>query len=198
MSNNKVILISREYGSGGRAIGERLAKELGIPFYDREIILRACQESGFNESLFEKTEQEKQHPISFFLSMLSSSVSPDDLSINDQVFLVQGKVIREIAKESCVIIGRCADYILRDNPNVLRVFVHAPLNDRIIRVEEEYQDLDGDIKTKIRHIDKNRATYYNYYTNQKWGHLANYDITLNSSLFGIDGCIEIIKKRYQQ
>ena len=198
MSNKKVILISREYGSGGRAIGEKLAKDLGIPFYDREIILRSCKESGFDISLFEKTEQQTQHPISYFLSMFSSSISPNDLSLNDQVFLIQSEVIREAAKESCVIIGRFADYILRDQPDILRVFVHAPLQDRMVRIKEDYHDDDGDTKSKVYHIDKNRATYYNYYTNKKWGHLANYDITLDSSKFGIEGCIEIIKKRYQQ
>lgn len=198
MSKKKIILISREYGSGGRAIGEKLAQILHIPFYDKELILRACQESGFDPSLFENTEQQSQHPISYFLSMFSSSVSMNELSLNDQVFLIQGKVIREAAKESCVIIGRCADYILRDNPDIIRIFIHAPLKDRMVRVKEEYHDDATDIKTKISRIDKNRATYYNYYTNRRWGKLENYDLTIDSSTFGIDGCVTMIKNLLEE
>lgn len=193
MSKQKVILISREYGSGGREIGEKLAKALKIPFYDRELILRACEESGFDASIFENTESQSQHPFSYFLSMFSTSVSPHDLSLNDQIFLIQGKVIRDVAKDSCVIIGRCADYILRDYPNVIKVFIHAPLEDRIRRVKEEYHDDAEDIKTKISHIDKNRATYYNYYTNKKWGKIDNYDLTINSSKLGIERCVSLLQ-----
>lgn len=193
MSKQKVILISREYGSGGREIGEKLAKALKIPFYDRELILRACEESGFDASIFENTESQSQHPFSYFLSMFSTSVSPHDLSLNDQIFLIQGKVIRDVAKDSCVIIGRCADYILRDYPNVIKVFIHAPLEDRIRRVKEEYHDDAEDIKTKISHIDKNRATYYNYYTNKKWGKIDNYDLTINSSKLGIERCVALLQ-----
>lgn len=193
MSKQKVILISREYGSGGREIGEKLAKALKIPFYDRELILRACEESGFDASIFENAESQSQHPFSYFLSMFSTSVSPHDLSLNDQIFLIQGKVIRDVAKDSCVIIGRCADYILRDYPNVIKVFIHAPLEDRIRRVKEEYHDDAEDIKTKISHIDKNRATYYNYYTNKKWGKIDNYDLTINSSKLGIERCVSLLQ-----
>lgn len=192
MNNRKVILISREYGSGGRAIGEKLAKELNIPFYDREIILRACQESGFDMSLFENTEQQTKHPVSYFLSMYSSAMSPYDLSINDQVFLIQSKVIRDAAQESCVIIGRCADYILRDDPDIFRIFIHAPLADRVIRATNEYHDEDKDIEEKVRRIDKNRATYYNYYSSRKWGRLENYDLTINTGKINPETAIRMI------
>ena len=171
MTKKNVILISREYGSGGRGIGEKIAKELNIPFYDKEVIRMACQESGFDVSLFENIEEQSKHPLSYFLSMYSATMTPNDLSLNDKVFLIQTKVIRDLAKESCVIIGRCADYILRDYDNVLRVFVHADMEDRIERVIDEYKDEDDNIKEKIRRIDKNRATYYNFYSNKRWGHL---------------------------
>ena len=193
MSKKTVILISREYGSGGRGIGEKIAKELNIPFYDKEVIRMACQESGFDVSLFENIEEQSKHPLSYFLSMYSSTMTPSDLSLNDKVFLIQSKVIRDLAKESCVIIGRCADYILRDYDNVLRVFVHADIEDRIARVIDEYKDDDDNIKEKIRRIDKNRATYYNYYSNKRWGNLENYDLSLNTSKVDVDTCVNIIK-----
>ena len=193
MSKKTVILISREYGSGGRGIGERLAKELNIPFYDKEVIRLACQESGFDTSLFEHTEQQSQNPFSYLLSMYSATMSASDLSLNDQVFLIQSKVIRDLAKDSCVIIGRCADYILKDHEDVLRIFVHADLEDRIERVIDEYGDNDDNIKAKITRIDKNRATYYNFYSNRRWGDLANYDLSLNTSKVSIDTCVELIK-----
>lgn len=193
MSKKNVILISREYGSGGRGIGEKIAKELNIPFYDKEVIRMACQESGFDVSLFENIEEQSKHPLSYFLSMYSATMTPSDLSLNDKVFLVQSKVIRDLAKDSCVIIGRCADYILRDYDNVLRVFIHADMEDRIARVIDEYKDEDDNIKEKIRRIDKNRATYYNYYSNRRWGNLENYDLSLNTSKVDVDTCVDIIK-----
>jgi cytidylate kinase len=193
MSKKTVILISREYGSGGRGIGEKLAKELNIPFYDKEVIHLACQESGFDVSLFENTEEQTKSPLSYLLSMYYATVSPSELSLNDQVFLIQTKVIRDLAKESCVIIGRCADYILKDHDDVLRIFVHADLEDRIERVIDEYGDEDDNIKAKITHIDKNRATYYNYYSNRRWGDLANYDLSLNTSKVDVDTCVALIK-----
>lgn len=198
MNQKKVILISREYGSGGREIGKKLAEKLNIPFYDKELILLACKESGFDISLFEKTEEQDKHPISYFLSMYSSSMSPYDLSLNDQVFLIQSKVIREIAADSCVIIGRCADYILRDNPNIIRIFIHAPIADRVQRATNEYHDTAENMEEKIRRIDKNRATYYNYYSNQKWGKLSNYDLTINSSKTGIDQAVELIAQIFDK
>jgi cytidylate kinase len=193
MSKKTVILISREYGSGGRGIGEKLAKELNIPFYDKEVIRLACQESGFDVSLFENTEEQTKSPLSYLLSMYYATVSPSELSLNDQVFLIQSKVIRDLAKESCVIIGRCADYILKDHDDVLRIFVHADLEDRIERVIDEYGDEDDNIKGKITRIDKNRATYYNYYSNRRWGDLANYDLSLNTSKVDVDTCVALIK-----
>ena len=193
MSKKNVILISREYGSGGRGIGEKIAKELNIPFYDKEVIRMACQESGFDVSLFENIEEQSKHPLSYFLSMYSATMTPSDLSLNDKVFLVQSKIIRDLAKDSCVIIGRCADYILRDYDNVLRVFIHADMEDRIARVIDEYKDEDDNIKEKIRRIDKNRATYYNYYSNRRWGNLENYELSLNTSKVDVDTCVDIIK-----
>lgn len=198
MSKKKVILISREFGSGGRNIGKKIAEELNIPFYDKELITLACKESGFDMSLFEQSDKQDKHPISYFLSMYSSTMTPSELSLNDQVFLVQAKVIRDLAKDSCVIIGRCADYILRDREDTLSVFIHADMPDRIARVIDEYKDEDDHIREKISRIDKNRATYYNYYSNRRWGKLSNYDLTLNTSKINEDTCVEIIKNVFNQ
>lgn len=198
MSKKKVILISREFGSGGRNIGKKIAEELNIPFYDKELITLACKESGFDMSLFEQSDKQDKHPISYFLSMYSSTMTPSELSLNDQVFLVQAKVIRDLAKDSCVIIGRCADYILRDREDTLSIFIHADMPDRIARVIDEYKDEDDHIREKISRIDKNRATYYNYYSNRRWGKLSNYDLTLNTSKINEDTCVKMIKNVFNQ
>lgn len=198
MSKKTIILISREYGSGGRIIGQKLAAALNIPFYDREIILRSCQESGYTSNLFEKANETDRHPLSYRLTMYSNAVSFQELSINDQIFLIQSKVIREMAKESCVIIGRLADYILRDDPDIIRLFIQAPIQDRIARVKEEYQDNDSNIEQKIHRIDKNRATYYNYYSNQKWGYMKNYDLVINTSKISIDDSVNMLIHLFNQ
>ncbi|CVH78591.1 cytidylate kinase [Clostridiales bacterium CHKCI006] len=192
MSKSTVIAISRQYGSGGREIGKRLAEKLHIPFYDKELILLAAKESGYDESLFEKLDEENKRPLSYLLSMYSNSMSHYDLSLNDQLFLIQSKVISDLAKESCVIIGRCADYVLRNQVNVLSVFIHAPIADRLARSIDDYHDDPETVSEKIRRVDKNRATYYNYYANEKWGQLTNYDLTMNSSILGIDGCVDVL------
>ena len=178
MSKSTVIAISRQYGSGGREIGKRLAEKLHIPFYDKELILLAAKESGYDESLFEKLDEENKRPLSYLLSMYSNSMSHYDLSLNDQLFLIQSKVISDLAKESCVI--------------VLSVFIHAPIADRLARSIDDYHDDPETVSEKIRRVDKNRATYYNYYANEKWGQLTNYDLTMNSSILGIDGCVDVL------
>ena len=194
MKKKIVITISRQYGSGGREIGQALSERLNIPFYDKDLIMLAAKESRFDENLFKNEDQEKKNPFSYLLSIYSNAMSHYDLSLNDQVFLIQTKVIREVAKNSCVIIGRVADYILRNEENLFRIYIHAPLDDRIKRSIDEYHDDPDEVSDKINRIDKNRATYYNYYANAKWGNISNYDLTLNSSLLGIEGCIDVIEQ----
>jgi cytidylate kinase len=196
-----VITIARQYGSGGRTIGQMLAKELGVEFYDRDILKLASEDSGINEGLFGQADEK---PNKGLLSKVMKRVydgeliTPDskDFSSKDNLFNYQAKVIRELAQSgSCVIIGRCADYILKDNPNVLRVFVHAPMPYLIERtLEHEHQSMTKKEAEKfIEKTDKERAEYYTYHTGRSWEDARNYDLCLDSSRLGFDGCVKAIK-----
>jgi len=185
----KIITIAREYGSGGRIIGRQLAQELNIPFYDKELIALAAQESGFAEDFVAKIEQKKTNIFYYNLYMTSQ-----ELPAAEQVFLAQSQVIRKIAeKESCVIVGRCADYILREFDNCLRVFIHAPLEWRIKCVQEKYHETVANYRDYLQKQDKNRAGYYNYFTQNKWGKAQNYQISLDSSI-GIPAAVRVLKE----
>ena len=187
-----VITISREYGSGGRAIGERLAKELGIPFYDKELIFMAAKESGLSEEYIKKTEQMKSTSFLYGLYM-----GAQQLPMNDQIFLVQSKIIRQVASEGpCVIVGRCADYILRNVADCLRVFIHADFDKRAERIVEVYGETDVPTEKRLRDKDKRRAAYYQFYTDTKWGLAQNYHISLDSGTIGIERCVELLADLY--
>lgn len=184
-----IITIAREYGSGGRLIGQRLAEELNIPFYDKKLITLAAQESGFAEDFVAKTEQKKT--FSFFYNLYMTS---NELPAAEQVFLAQSQVIRKIAQEgSCVIVGRCADYILREFDNCLRVFVHAPLEWRIQCVRDIYHENVDNYADYLQKQDKNRAGYYNYFTQNKWGKAQNYHLSIDSSI-GIPPTVQVLKQ----
>lgn len=158
----------REYGSGGRVIGQQVAEELGIAFYDKKLITLAAKESGFAEDIIERVEQKKE--LSFFYNLY---LTGQEMSLSEQVFLAECNVIRKIAEEhSCVILGRCADYVLQEQKNCLRVFIHAPLALRAKWVREQYKVNRPDLEDYIRKQDKNRAAYYNYFTHNKWGNPA--------------------------
>lgn len=183
------ITIGREYGSGGRLIGRQLAQELGIAFYDRELIVMAAQESGFDEEFVQQMEQKRT--ISFISNLYLIGY---ELPVSEQIFLAQSKVIQKVAEESsCVIVGRCADYVLRDKPNCIRIFIHAPMEERIKRVREVYGEDKPNLEDYIRKQDKNRAAYYNYYTQNKWGRAQNYHLCIDSSI-GIPASVRIIKE----
>ena len=188
MSNIPVITISREYGSGGRAIGERLAKELGIPFYNKELILMAAKESGLSEEYIKKTEQIKSTSFLYGLYM-----GAQQLPMNDQIFLVQSKIIRQIAEEGpCVIVGRCADYVLRERKDLLNVFIHAPLEYRAQRAREVYEKQAGNMEDFVKKKDKNRASFYNYFSQNKWGDARHYHLAISSE-YGVDFAVSVIK-----
>ena len=191
MKKNLVITISREFGSGGREIGERVAKELNIPFYDREIILKTAENSGLSEEYIEKEEQKVTSSLLFNLSAGGKQEFP---ALADRIFISQSGAIQEYAQEgSCVIVGRCADYALEEMDNVVSVFVHAPLEKRAARVAE-YEKIDMAAAKKLAlQNDKKRASYYNYYSNKKWGDGATYDLCVNTGKVGIFGAAEIIK-----
>ena len=184
-----VITISREYGSGGRLIAKQLSEKLGITFYDKQLIAEVAKKTGFSENFIRDTEH--QRPTNSFLFDLYTTVATP--SVPDQVFIAQAKVIKEAAaKESCVIVGRCADYILRDEPNVLRVFVHAPLDQRIRRAREEYGAEEENLESYVIRQDKARASYHNYFAAGRWGQSREYDLCVNSRI-GIDACVATIK-----
>ncbi len=200
MAEKIIITIGREFGSGGHDIGEALAKKLGIAFYDKNLLAEAAKESGLCEELFNSQDEKPTNSFLYSLVMDTYSMgytnSYMDMPINHKVFLAQFNTIKSIAeKESCVIIGRCADYALEENPNALKVFIHAPLEDRIQKVKGLYNIAeDNKAKDLINKTDKKRSSYYNYYSSKKWGDTKSYDLTLNSSDLGIDGCVELILK----
>ena len=184
-----IVTIAREYGSGGRLIGQQLAQELHIPFYDKELIKLAAEESGFAEDFIAKMEQKKT--ISFFDNLYITSQA---LPLAEQVFLAQSQVIREIAaKGSCVIVGRCADYVLRNFDNCLRIFIHAPLEWRIRCVRDIYHEKVTNYHDYLLKQDKNRAGYYNYFTQNKWGKAQNYHLSIDSSI-GIPNVVRILRE----
>ena len=188
-----IITISREYGSGGRLIAKQLSENLGITFYDKQLIAEVAKKTGFSENFIRDTEH--QRPTNSFLFDLYTSVATP--SVPDQVFIAQAKVIKEAAaKGSCVIVGRCADYILRDQPNVLRVFVHAPLDQRIRRAREEYGAAEDNLENYVIRQDKARASYHNYFAAGRWGQSREYDLCVNSRI-GIDASVQVIQAAAQ-
>lgn len=198
MENKTIITISRQFGSGGREVGKKLAEELGVPFYDRELIELAAKESGIDLELFENEEYHTSRGLQLLgaigITLGSPITSISEMSLNDRIFIVQSECIENIASQGpCVIVGRCADYVLKDDPNKLSVFIHANMNDRKERAIHSYEVDERNIESSITKIDKRRANYYNYYTDGKWGDADNYHIALNTSKFGIDGTVSILK-----
>ena len=194
-----IITIGREFGSGGHQIGKRLASDLGIPYYDKELLERAAKESGLCKEIFEN--QDEKPTSSFLYSLVMdtysfgySSNTLSEMPLSQKVFLAQYNTIKKIAKEGpCVIIGRCADYALAEDPNLLSVFIHADLDVRVRRISNLYDLTDNKARDRIRKNDKSRSSYYNYYTSKEWSAADSYDLCLDSAKFGIDGCVEIIK-----
>ena len=188
-----IITISRQYGSGGREIGRKLAQELNIPFYDTELIELAAESSNLDISFFENRENTG---VGSLLYDLVTGVR-SELSVNDKVFLEQSAVIQKIADQGpCIIVGRCADYVLKDRPHVLNIFIYADLETRKHRISHIYHEADEKALEQIDKIDKKRASYYNYYSHQKFGDAQNYNICLDSGTLGINACVAIIKNIY--
>lgn len=199
--DDTIITISREYGSGGRIIGQKLAERLGIPFYDHELITLAAKETGMSEEFLKNTEERANHSLRFSLSYLGNLSYT--MPLNDQVFIAQSKIIHDIAdKGPCVIVGRCADYVLKDHKHCLNVFVHANLDYRMYRAIKHYdfpeQKTIEKTKEMILKIDKQRETYYNYYTDHVWGKASNYHICLDSSQLHIDGTVDVLMKYVEE
>lgn len=203
MENKTIITISREFGSGGREIGKMLADQLKIPFYDKELIELAAKESGIDKELFEENDTRTSKGFHLFGALGYSLGGPlssiTELSLNDRLYMVQSEVVEQVAsKGACVIVGRCADYVLRGRKDVLNVFIFADMKERKEKAIHSYEVDERDIENSIKKIDKRRANYYEYYTDRKWGMAENYDICLNSSTFSIAGTAEIIKNLAQK
>ncbi len=192
----KLITISRQYGSGGRIIGKMLAEKLGVPFYDKEIIDMAVEASGYSREVIEGAEMKAKSGFAYSLASALSfnEGSIGTLSVNDRLFLAQFQVIKEIGdNQQGVIIGRCADYVLKDMPGVTNVFIYGEMGDSIRRATELYGEDAADVKNTINSIDKARANYYNYHTGYKWGDYKNYNLMINSSYITEDEAAELIK-----
>ena len=198
MDTQTVFTIGRQFGSGGRQVGRLLSEKLGIPFYDKELIAISAQDSGLSEALFSNADEKATSSIFYSLvmgnyPMASGALGVTEMPLNDQLFLIQSKTIKRLADEGpCVIVGRCADYILRDKENVVNVFVHAKLESRIERAIKVYEIAEKKAEDTCLKADKQRANFYNYYSDRKWGMCRTYDLSLDSSKLGIEGCAEQI------
>jgi cytidylate kinase len=196
MEKNQVITIGRQLGSGGKQIGDILSRQLGIPCYDKELILLASRESGLGKEFFEEFDEKSSY--SFFSKLFSprSGFVGDHAGnylCNENLFQIQSDVIRTLSeKDSCIFVGRCADYILRNHHNLLSVLITAKHNDRIQRITADNKITEKEARNLIEQTDKKRAEYYNYYSNKIWGMSTSYDLCINSSVLGIEKTAKFI------
>jgi len=200
MKTNTIITIGRQFGSGGRDIGVKIAKDLEIKYYDKELLTRAAKDSGLAEEIFETHDERPTSSFLYSLVMDTYSMGYmgntfSEMPINHKVFLAQFDAIKKIADEGpCVIVGRCADYALADYPNVVSIFLHAPLEDRIKRISHNMNLSRAKAKDLILKTDKQRASYYNYFTTKKWSEADSYELSITSSALGIEGSAQAIEE----
>lgn len=200
MENKKfVVSIGRQYGSGGGEIGTKLAQKLGVHCYDKNILRMTSDQSGIKESYFHLADEKAGNKL---LYKIINSMTPDvgtpsfgaDMISADNLFRFQSEVIKKLAgEESCVIIGRCAGYVLEGQENLVRIFIYGDLDSRMKRIEEKEYYASKDVKKNVKRIDRERADYYRYYTGRDWEDLGNYDLMLDSSNLGISGIIQVIE-----
>lgn len=190
----KSVTISRQFGSGGHDIGELVAKKLGIDFYDKEILSLAAEDSGINIEHFEAADEKPTNSFLYSIAMSGQIYSnPNDFLTNDRLFAYQSNAMVKAAKNNPgVFVGRCADYVLRDIPDVVKIFISADMETRIKRIAEVNNVSESEAKSTIKKADKKRASYYNFYSDRKWGDAGIYDLSINSSVLGIEGTADII------
>ncbi len=192
----KLITISRQYGSGGRIIGRLVAEKLGVPFYDREIIDMAVEQSGLSEEIVETAELRAKSSFSYSLASamnFGEGIVAEPISVNEKLFITQFDIIRQIGEtDEGVIIGRCADYVLKDIPGVTNVFIYAEFEDRVKRSVELYGNDPDRAEKYVKDYDKARANYYSYHTSQKWGQFSNYNLAINSSYISDEQAANLI------
>lgn len=191
-----VISISREFGSGGRIIGKKLATKLGIPCFDRTIIQKTAEKSGLSPDFIARAEERARSRFHWTIAPLgmgAPTFATQSIPVSHQAFFAQAEVIRELADQGpCVIVGRCSDYVLDDRPECVKVFIHADMNARIERSVHEYGVPEDNAAAYIHQMDRGRSNYYNYYTGHNWGDMRLYDLTINSTSTGIDGAVDLI------
>ena len=193
-----VITMSREFGSGGREVGKKLADRLGIPFYDKELLEIASKESGICRELFDRNDEAYTNSFLYSLVVGNYPVGSDgriepEMPINQRIFLAQFDTIKHIASQGpCVIVGRCADYVLKSEENVVNFFINGNKAEKKRRILERYDIEKNKVEDFIKKTDKRRASYYNYYTDMKWGEPKNFDLCINTSKTGIDGAVELM------
>ena len=190
---NRIITISREFGSGGRTVGKRVAEKLGIPCYDAELVNKIAEESGYAK---EYVEEQGEYTSGGWLSTILSDRS-NGLTNQDRLWSIQSRVITELAEQGpCVIVGRCADYVLREKADCLTVFIHASLEKRAERIVKEYGETDESPEDRVKDKDKRRESYYRFYTDMKFGDARHYDLCLDSGELGLDKCVDIVVQLY--
>ena len=188
-----VITISRQFGSGGRTVGRRLAERLGVPFYDKELVNQVADETGFDVSFIEENGEFSPSKSIFSFAMSQGiPIMQNGLSMSDFIFCVQRQVILKLAEQPCVIVGRGADYVLRDREDCFNVFIHADVQSRAERIVKLYGESEKRPEQRLADKDKKRKIYYKHYTDREWGDAKNYDICLNSGKIGIDKCVELV------
>lgn len=198
MAEKVIITIGRQFGSGGHEIGEKLAKKLGIKFYDKELLKVIAKESGLCEKVLESYDEKPTNSLLYSIVMdVYPSVMYSGPTIDQQIYQATYDTIRRLASDSCVIVGRCADYILRDCPELLSVFVHANSDFRAARVAEEYQVTDAKARDMLTKTDKKRASYYNFQSEKRWGAATSYNLCIESSALGIEGSVNLISDYIQ-
>ena len=196
---NTIITIGRQYGSGGKEIGKKLSELYGIPFYDKELLKIAAKESGICEEMFESFDEKPTTSFLYSLVMdpyaLGYNAASFDMPLNQKVFLASFDAIKKVADEGpCIIVGRCADYALRDYDNCLNIFVHAPMEFKRQRIHDQYDIPMDKVEETSAKMDKQRSGYYNYYTSRKWGDIRNYHLSIDTGLFGVEGAVELIRQ----
>lgn len=194
---HRIITISREFGSGGRTIGRETAAKLGIPCYDQELIEKIAKESGLTREYVAERGEYSAH--SSFLGSAWAERDRNGHSLQDDLWAVQFKVIQDLASQGpCVIVGRCADYILRDEADCLTVFIHSDMEHRAKRIVEQYGERSDAPEKRLKDKDKRRAAYYQFYTDRKWGTVQNYHIALDSGVLGIEQCVDLLVEIYRR
>ncbi len=197
----RVITVSRQFGSGGRTIAKKIAKDLGLPYYDKELVAKIAKETGYAEEYIEEMGQYAFSRRSFLFSLAvtnSYTHNPGELSVPDKIYIMQNNIINELAeKEECVIVGRCADYILREREDCLHTFFFADMDFRANHIVEYYGETDVPAEKRVKEKDDKRRVYYRHYTGREWGDVKNYHVSLDTGAIGLDACADAVVAIYR-